>query len=78
MYLCVLCGSENKYQGTSHNIRQGEVKVAPVLDYAPLHEGVWGVEVYLYTHLILALDGVVCLHPTGALPSGEERPPITT
>jgi hypothetical protein len=36
-----------------------------------------GVEAYLYKHMILALDGVVCLHPTGAFPSGEEGPPIT-
>jgi hypothetical protein len=32
LYLCVLCGSENKHPGISHNIGQGEVKVIPVLD----------------------------------------------
>jgi hypothetical protein len=36
-----------------------------------------GVEVYVYTHLILVLDGGVDRHPAGALPSGEKVPLVT-
>ena len=36
-----------------------------------------GMEVYFYTRLILALNVGVYPQTTGALPNGEEGPPVT-